>query len=62
MTELLGVVWGPVLHLDAVDYQDGDGVDVVLPSTLCYSVDEQMQSTLVFQEINFGNQGATVRL
>ena len=35
----LGVRWGPVLHLDAVEYRDGDGRDVVLPTTMCYSVD-----------------------
>ncbi len=40
MTELLGVVWGPVLHLDTADYRDGDGADLVLPTTLCYSVGE----------------------
>ena len=39
LADLLGVVWGPVLHLDAVDYRDGAGADVVLPSTICYSVD-----------------------
>ncbi len=36
----LGVRWGPVLHLDAVDYRDGSGRDLVLPTTICYSVDE----------------------
>jgi catechol 2,3-dioxygenase-like lactoylglutathione lyase family enzyme len=38
LADLLGVVWGPVLHLDAVDYRDGGGADLVLPSTICYSV------------------------
>ena len=38
-SEQLGVRWGPVLHLDAVEYRDGDGQDVVLPTTMCYSVD-----------------------
>lgn len=37
LAELLGVVWGPVLHLDAADYRDGAGADLVLPTTLCYS-------------------------
>jgi hypothetical protein len=36
----LGVTWGPILHLDAADYRDGSGRDIVLPTTLCYSVDE----------------------
>jgi len=39
LADLLGVVWGPVLHLDGVDYRDGTGADLVLPSTICYSVD-----------------------
>jgi hypothetical protein len=38
-SEQLGVRWGPVLHLDAVEYRNGDGQDVVLPTTMCYSVD-----------------------
>jgi hypothetical protein len=38
LTEQLGVTWGPVLHLDAVEYRDGAGVDVMLPTTMCYSV------------------------
>jgi catechol 2,3-dioxygenase-like lactoylglutathione lyase family enzyme len=36
-TELLGVRWGPVMHLDDVEYRDGDGTDVLVPTTLCYS-------------------------
>ena len=36
-TELLGVEWGPVMHLDDIDVRDGDGNDLVLPNTLCYS-------------------------
>src|SRR3954467_15285596 len=40
LADLLGVVWGPVMHLDAVEFQDGDGTDLVLPNTICYSVDE----------------------
>lgn len=37
LSELLGVEWGPVMHLDEVDYRDGNGTDLVLPTTLCYS-------------------------
>lgn len=37
LTELLGVTWGPVLALDAIEYRDGAGNDLTLPSTLCYS-------------------------
>jgi len=40
LTELIGVTWGPVVHLDAVDYRDGSGRDLVLPITMCYSDDE----------------------
>jgi catechol 2,3-dioxygenase-like lactoylglutathione lyase family enzyme len=39
LTEQLAVTWGPVLHLDAVEYRDGAGEDVMLPTTMCYSVD-----------------------
>jgi glyoxalase/bleomycin resistance protein/dioxygenase superfamily protein len=35
----LGVRWGPILHLDSADYRDGTGADIVLPTTMCYSVD-----------------------
>ncbi len=40
LSEQLGVAWGPVLHLDVVDYRDENGDDIVLPTTMCYSVDE----------------------
>ncbi len=40
LTGLLGVTWGPVMHLDATDYRDDSGQDLVLPTTICYSVDE----------------------
>ena len=40
LSRQLGVTWGPVLHLDAVEYRDGSGHDIVLPTTICYSVDE----------------------
>ena len=39
MTELLGVTWGPIMHIDEVPYRDADGNDIVLPSTICYSVE-----------------------
>ena len=39
LSEQVGVAWGPVLHLDATDYRDGSGNDLVLPTTMCYSVD-----------------------
>ena len=37
LSELLGVRWGPVMHLDAGDYRTGDGDAVILPTTICYS-------------------------
>jgi catechol 2,3-dioxygenase-like lactoylglutathione lyase family enzyme len=39
-TELLGVTWGPTLHLDATEYRDAAGRDLVFPTTFCYSADE----------------------
>lgn len=39
LTEQVGVRWGPVLRLDAVQYRDADGNDLELPTTMCYSVD-----------------------
>jgi Glyoxalase/Bleomycin resistance protein/Dioxygenase superfamily len=38
--EQFGVRWGPVLRLDATEYRDGAGADVVLPTAICYSADE----------------------
>jgi catechol 2,3-dioxygenase-like lactoylglutathione lyase family enzyme len=38
--ELLGVRWGPVLHLDRSHFRDAEGRDLELPSTICYSVGE----------------------
>ena len=35
----LGTAWGPILHLDGADYRDGSGQDLVLPTTMCYSVE-----------------------
>ena len=40
LTDQLGVTWGPVLRLDEVEYRDGEGRAVVLPTTMCYSVEE----------------------
>ncbi len=37
LTDLLGVQWGPVMHLDQNAYRDGAGVDHDLPTTICYS-------------------------
>jgi hypothetical protein len=37
LTELLGVRWGPVIRLDAVEYRDADGNDIDLPTAMCYS-------------------------
>jgi catechol 2,3-dioxygenase-like lactoylglutathione lyase family enzyme len=37
LRDLLGITWGPLMHLDAVEYRDGDGRDLVLPTTMCYS-------------------------
>lgn len=42
--ELLGITWGPVLHVDeygvrAFDLDGGDSVDLVVPNTLCYSTE-----------------------
>jgi len=39
LSRQLGVTWGPVLHLDEVEYRDGSGRDLVLPTTICYSVE-----------------------
>jgi len=35
--DLLGVVWGPVMEVDAFDVRDGEGNDLTLPNKLCYS-------------------------
>jgi hypothetical protein len=37
LSELLGVTWGPVMALPAVDYRDGSGTDVTWPTTMRYS-------------------------
>lgn len=38
LTDQLGVTWGPVLELATAAYRDGDGHDLELPTTICYSV------------------------
>jgi hypothetical protein len=40
LAEQLGVTWGPVVRLGTAEYRSGDGRDVVVPTVLCYSVDE----------------------
>ncbi|MBV9412109.1 MAG: VOC family protein [Acidimicrobiia bacterium] len=37
LRDLLGVTWGPVVHLDEAEYRDGAGTDLLLPTTMCYS-------------------------
>ena len=44
LSELLGITWGPVLHVDAFDVrafdrEGGEGNDLVVPNTLCYSTE-----------------------
>ena len=39
LTDLLGISWGPVVETEALDVRDGDGHDLVVPNTLCYSVE-----------------------
>ena len=38
LSDQLGVAWGPVMHLESVDYRDGSGADLVLPTTMRYSI------------------------
>ena len=40
LSQQLGVTWGPVLRLHEAEYRDGAGRDLVLPTTICYSVNE----------------------
>ena len=37
LSDMLGVTWGPVMALPAVDYRDGSGADVIWPTTMRYS-------------------------
>jgi catechol 2,3-dioxygenase-like lactoylglutathione lyase family enzyme len=36
-SERLGLTWGPIVHMDRVEYRAADGSDVLLPTTICYS-------------------------
>lgn len=40
LSEQLGVTWGPVFHFTATEYREASGDDLVLPTTMCYSVEE----------------------
>jgi catechol 2,3-dioxygenase-like lactoylglutathione lyase family enzyme len=37
LSSLLGITWGPIMSLNAVEYRDGAGHDIVLPTTMRYS-------------------------
>jgi Glyoxalase/Bleomycin resistance protein/Dioxygenase superfamily len=39
LSALLEITWGPVITVDAFDVRDGDGNDLVVPNTLCYSTE-----------------------
>ena len=39
LSEQLGVTWGPVMHLDGTDLRDGAGRAIVLPTTICFSLE-----------------------
>ena len=38
-SELLGITWGPIVHTDDYEVRDGDGNELIVPNTLCYSVE-----------------------
>jgi hypothetical protein len=38
-TDLLGISWGPVVNTESIDLRDGEGIELVLPNTLCYSTE-----------------------
>jgi hypothetical protein len=40
LTDQLGLTWGPVLHLERAEFRDGEGHDLLLPTTFCYSVEQ----------------------
>jgi len=40
MSAQLGVTWGPVLRLERAEFRDGDGNDLLLPTSFCYSVEQ----------------------
>lgn len=37
LTELVGVTWGPIMRVPAIDVRDEHGNDIQLPSNICYS-------------------------
>jgi catechol 2,3-dioxygenase-like lactoylglutathione lyase family enzyme len=37
LSSLLGITWGPIMSLNAVEYRDEAGHDIVLPTTMRYS-------------------------
>jgi catechol 2,3-dioxygenase-like lactoylglutathione lyase family enzyme len=37
LSRLLGITWGPIMSLNAVEYRDEAGHDIVLPTTMRYS-------------------------
>ena len=39
LSEQLGLRWGPVMHLDGTDLRDAEGRDLVLPTTICFSLE-----------------------
>ncbi len=40
LSDLLGVTWGPVVDIAALDFRDADGNDLTLPNKLCYSTSD----------------------
>jgi catechol 2,3-dioxygenase-like lactoylglutathione lyase family enzyme len=40
LSDLLGITWGPVMDIAAMDIRDGDGNELTVPNKLCYSVDD----------------------
>jgi hypothetical protein len=40
LSELFGLEWGPVMAVDRYEVRTGDGEDLVIPTRLCYSVQE----------------------
>lgn len=38
LSGLLGIAWGPIMHVDANEYRDEAGNDVLLPTTMRYSI------------------------
>jgi hypothetical protein len=40
LSEQLGISWGAPLRFEAIELRSGEGNDLVLPSSICYSVEE----------------------